>query len=128
MRMTKEGKIDKRAYSSPKNAIGNKGGAGRPLASYERRRNFKVRANDTEYQLIIPFCRLLKADEKKAMQIACQLGSVPTGRAKKDDTRTGRTLACTTKEKDILKKVIRIIKDRPESTRLIFKEYNILQK
>lgn len=126
MRMTKEGKIDKRAYSSPKNAIGNSGGPGRPLASYERRRNFKVRANDTEYQLIIPFCRLLKADEKKSMQIACQLGSVPAGRARKDDTRTGRTLSCTTKEKDILKKVIRIIKDRPESARLIFKEYDIL--
>lgn len=127
MRMTKEGKIDKRAYSSPKNAIGShRAGSGRPLASYEKRKNFKTRANDTEYQLIIPFCRLLKADEKKAMQIACQLGSVPAGRAPKDDTRTGRTLACTTKEKDILKKVIRIIKDRPESARLIFKEYDIL--
>lgn len=126
MRITKDGKIDKRAYSSPKNAIGNRGGSGRPIASYERRQNFKTRANDYEYQLIIPFCRLLKADEKKAVQVACQLGSVPPGRAKKDDTRTGRTLSCTTKEKDILKKVIRIIKDRPESTRLIFKEYNIL--
>ena len=104
---------------------GNKGG-GRPLASYERRQNFRTRANDTEYQLIIPFCRLLKADEKKAMQITCQLGSVPAGRAEKDSTRTCRTLSCTTKEKDILKKVIRIIKDRPESARLIFKEYDIL--
>jgi hypothetical protein len=119
IRLKKDGTPDRRGGK-----IGNKGNrhaTGRKaLPGYEKRKMIAVTANEKEYKLLLDFARLLKHGEPSIYKdVLAKLGTPPAGRAKKGEGRKRYTLAATEEEKQIIKDVIQIIKDRYESSYII---------
>lgn len=118
-RLKKDGTPDRRGGK-----VGNRGNrhaTGRKaLPGYNKRKMIAITANEKEYKLLLLFARMLKHGEPSIYKsVLDRLGTPPTGRAKKGEGRRRYTLAATEQEKQILKDVIAIIKDRYESSYII---------
>lgn len=110
-RLKKDGTPDRRGGK-----IGNKGNkhaTGRKaLEGYEVRKNYNFVATDKEYYLLREFNQILRARPEDAEKILHKLGTPPSGRAKKDESRKHRALNGTEKERAALKRMLATIKDR----------------
>lgn len=102
---------------------GNRQATGRPrLTDPKKIRSYT--ATDTEHALIKEYARLLTQNPARAARIRDALGTCPTGRAAKDETRRQRTVRAREADWPTLKEVIRIIHDRERATAYIIHTTN----
>ena len=114
-RLKKDGTIDRR-NGNPGNR-GNRYATGRKhIEGQEVRKHISFMATEKEYRLLLMYANILKADFSRGAAIAGKLGTPPPGRAKKDGSREKHVIRVYEKEKQLVKNVLSIIKDRYETS------------
>lgn len=128
-KLKKDGTPDKRQFNHGKKGNkGNKHATGKKATNKENMTGLSFVANEQEYHLIKQFNLILRTDQKAAENIISKLGSIPPKRAERDSTRQTRSIRCLSANKDLLKRVIAIIKDRYYLCYDVIAEYNEKQK
>lgn len=125
LKLKKDGTPDKRQYNH--GTIGNKGNkqaTGKKKTGREVLSGLSFVANEREYELIKQFNQILRTDLSAAENIIDKLGSIPPKRAERDSMRKTRSIRCISRDKDILKHAIAVIKDRYYLCYDVIAEYN----
>lgn len=102
---------------------GNRNAKGRPRVA-DPKKTRAYTATDSEHELIKEYSRILTQDPARAARIRLALGTCPTGRAAKDETRRQRTIRAREAEWPTLKEVIKIIHDRERAAAYIIHTTN----
>jgi hypothetical protein len=109
-RLKKDGTPDRRGGKLGN--AGNKYATGRKaIPGYDVRKNYNYVATAEENELLKVYNNILRGNPKKAALILASLGTPPGGRAKNDE-RKHYSIKCNDQEKQILKAMLAIIKDR----------------
>lgn len=109
-RLKKDGTPDRRGGKIGN--VGNKHATGRKaIPGYDVRKNYNYVATTEENELLKAYNNILREKPQKAALILASLGTPPGGRAKNDE-RKHYSIKCTDKEKQTLKAMLAIIKDR----------------
>lgn len=117
-RLKKDGTPDRRGGK-----IGNRGNrhaTGRKkIEGQEARTNLLLYTSDTEWQVMRDFCKLLKADKEKALQVIAELGTPPpAGKKMPERKRKSHGIRLLDEEKEIAKKMLLLVKDRITACKL----------
>jgi len=129
LKLKKDGTPDKRRFNH--GTIGNKGNkqaTGKKATGKEKMTGLSFVANEREYILIKQFNQILRTDSNAANAIINKLGSIPAKRAERDSMRKTRSIRCIGANKELLKRVITIIKDRYYLCYDVIAEYDNKQK
>lgn len=118
LRLKKDGTPDRRGGK-----VGNKGNkhaTGRKkIEGQEVRTNLLLYTSDTEWQVMQDFCRLLKADKDKALQVLAELGTPPpAGRKAPERKRKSHGIRLLDEEKEIARTMLLLVKDRITACKL----------
>jgi hypothetical protein len=110
-RLKKDGTPDRRGGK-----IGNKGNkyaTGRKhIDGQEIRKHMSFMANEKEYRLLLQYAAILKEDYERGLDLLAKMGTPPEGRAKKDSSRVKHVTRVLDAEKQPIKDMLSIIKDR----------------
>ena len=118
VRLKKDGTPDRRGGK-----VGNKGNkhaTGRKkVEGQEVRTNLLIYTSDSEWQVMQDFCRLLKKDKEKALQVLTELGTPPPA-DKKPPTRQRKShgIRLLDEEKEIAKIMLLLVRDRITACKL----------
>ncbi len=117
-RLKKDGTPDRRGGK-----IGNRGNrhaTGRKkIEGQEARTNLLLYTSDTEWQVMRDFCKFLKADKEKALQVIAELGTPPpAGKKMPERKRKSHGIRLLDEEKEIAKKMLLLVKDRITACKL----------
>jgi hypothetical protein len=111
VRLKKDGTPDRRGGK-----IGNKGNkhaTGRKhIEGQEIRKHIGFKATEKEYRLILEYAHILKTDYDKGIRLLQMAGEIPESRAKRYKKRENHVLRALEKEKEPIKSMLAIIKDR----------------
>ena len=69
-------------------------------------------ATEKEYRLILQYAAILKDDYGRGLDLLAKMGTPPEGRAKKDSDRAKHVTRVLDAEKQPIKDMLAIIKDR----------------
>jgi hypothetical protein len=117
-RLKKDGTPDRR-NGNPGNA-GNRHATGRKrIAGQETRKHICYKATEKEYRLLLQYAAILKGDYERGLDLLARLGTPPEGRAKKDSARENHVIRVYEREKQPIKDMLSIIKDRYELAYMI---------
>jgi len=117
-RLKKDGTPDRR-NGNPGNA-GNKHATGRKrIEGQEIRKHISFMATEKEYRLILQYAAILKDDYERGLALLAKMGTPPEGRAKKDSDRVKHVTRVLDVEKQPIKDMLAIIKDRYELAYMI---------
>lgn len=128
-KLKKDGTPDKRRFNH--GTIGNRGNkqaTGKKATNREKMTGLSFVANEREYILIKQFNQILRTDLSVAENIIDKLGSIPPKRAERDSTRKTCSIRCIGANKELLKRVIAVIKDRYYLCYDVIAEYDNKQK
>jgi hypothetical protein len=110
-RLKKDGTPDRRGGK-----IGNKGNkyaTGRKhIDGQEIRKHMSFMANEKEYRLLLQYAAILKEDYERGLDLLAKMVTPPEGRAKKDSSRVKHVTRVLDAEKQPIKDMLSIIKDR----------------
>lgn len=117
-RLKKDGTPDRRGGK-----VGNKGNrhaTGRKkIEGQEVRTNLLLYTSDSEWQVMQDFCRLLKADKDKALQVLAELGTPPpAGKKMPERKRKSHGIRLLDEEKEIARTMLLLVKDRITACKL----------
>jgi hypothetical protein len=117
-RLKKDGTPDRRGGK-----LGNRGNrhaTGRKkIEGQEVRTNLLLYTSDAEWQVMRDFCKLLKADKEKALQVITGLGTPPpAGKKMPERKRKSHGIRLLDEEKEIAKKMLLLVKDRITACKL----------
>jgi len=76
-------------------------------------------ATEKEYRLILQYAAILKDDYERGLALLAKMGTPPEGRAKKDSDRVKHVTRVLDVEKQPIKDMLAIIKDRYELAYMI---------
>lgn len=121
-RLKKDGTPDRRGGKIGNR--GNKHATGRKkIEGQETRTNLLLYTSDTEWQVMRDFCKLLKADKGKALQVIAELGTPPpTGKKMPERKRKSHGIRLLDEEKEIAKKMLLLVKDRITACKLALED------
>jgi hypothetical protein len=99
---------------------GNKHATGRKhIEGQEIRKHISFMATEKEYRLLLQYATILKDDYNRGLDLLAKLGTPPEGRAKKDSARENHVIRVYEREKQPIKDMLSIIKDRYELAYII---------
>ena len=99
---------------------GNKYATGRKhIDGQETRKHISFMATEKEYRLLLQYAAILKDDYEHGLELLAKMGTPPEGRAKKDSARENHVIRVYEREKQPIKNMLSIIKDRYELAYMI---------
>jgi hypothetical protein len=117
-RLKKDGTPDRRGGKIGN--AGNKHATGRKhIEGQEIRKHISFMATEKEYRLLLQYATILKDDYNRGLDLLAKLGTPPEGRAKKDSARAKHVTRVLDTEKQPIKDMLSIIKDRYELAYMI---------